>query len=618
MKRKIKVGIFVDGDFIPSYDGASNRFHYLSRHLAMNGIEVVIFHGYRKWSDVSLIKKEPFKTYVFPIENYYNNLELIASIIQKESIDIIQFDNLEPILLQGVRLAELTGTRLVSEMHYVVRNLAKKLGADKLRIKEIEKIEKEVGRSIDHLISLSNEDKPFIEKYMDIPSERMSVIPSGVDLKELKYVGPNFKEKNIIFLGNLYFKPNEDAVRIIKDQIYPKLKKQGFRFTIAGDCPPSLKKDCSAPGFSFVGTTPDLNRLFKDATLALAPIDEGTGMRIKLLNYLAAGTPILTTGIATNGFDRKDCFVVEDDYSKYAEKITKLLENKKGLIKLSAKGYSMVKKNYDWDKIAKQTINIYEKILAVPKVKRNALSKDVLKNKEPVWLQEAVAKSRFKKIKSDELPNKFSFVVLNGNRGKMETYHVDKIIALEGMPGAGKTTFTEKYLDLNKRVFVPQLHIKDKKILLKNNLDTSKEFLMAERNKTRLIGKLGKNYPEIVVDRTFITTLAYCYARSKINNTPEEYIRLIDFYEKIKNEITFPTHIIYMDVSIKKSLERRSIHSGKEKYQNWFNPLFLKHFRNFYKTELEKILPIKPIPVDTSDLISEGTGEKINKIINSL
>src|SRR3989344_8315356 len=103
--RKIKIGIFIDGDFIPSYDGASNRFHYLSRHLALNGADVVVFHGYRGWSDIKLIRKEPFKTYVFPKQHYYSNLELIASLIKKESIDIIQFDNLEPVLLQGIRLS---------------------------------------------------------------------------------------------------------------------------------------------------------------------------------------------------------------------------------------------------------------------------------------------------------------------------------------------------------------------------------------------------------------------------------------------------------------------------------------------------------------------------------
>ena len=81
--KKIRLGVFVDGDFIPSFDGAANRFHYLSRALLWAGVEVVIFHGYRGWSDLKLIKKEKIKTYIFPIECYYNNLELIASIIKK-------------------------------------------------------------------------------------------------------------------------------------------------------------------------------------------------------------------------------------------------------------------------------------------------------------------------------------------------------------------------------------------------------------------------------------------------------------------------------------------------------------------------------------------------------
>ena len=616
MKRKIKVGIFVDGDFIPSYDGASNRFHYLSRYLATNGIEVVIFHGYREWSDISLIKKEPFKTYIFPIEHYYNNLELIASIIRRESIDIIQFDNLEPILLQGVRLAELAGVKLVSEMHYVVRNLAKKLGANRSRIKEIEKIEKEVGKSIDHLISLSNEDKPFLKKFMNIDSEKISVIPSGVDLKELKYVGPNFKEKNIVFLGNLYFKPNEDAVHIMRNQIYPELKKHGFRFTIAGDCPKNLKKGCTAPGFSFIGTIPDLNKLFEKATFALAPIDEGTGMRIKLLNYLAAGIPILTTKIATNGFNKKDCFLIEDNYSKYAEKIIGLLKNKKELTDVSKKGYSIVKKNYDWNIIAKQTIKTYKKILTAPKIKRGIYHIDILKNKEPVWLQEAVAKHRFGKIISRELSGDFSFSVLNKHTTK--SYIMSKIIALEGMPGAGKTTFIKNYLDHSKKVFLPQLHIKNKRILRKNNLETSKQFLVAEKNKTSAIEKLSKNHPEIIIDRSFITTLAYCYARSKMNNTPEEYKELLDFYKKIRNKITFPTHIVYIDVSIYKSLKRRHVHSKNEKYQNWFNPTFLNYFKDFYKTELKKFLPLKLYYINTSNLTPREVAKGINKIIQNL
>lgn len=610
--KKIKVAIFVDGDFIPSYDGASNRFHYLSRYLSLNGIDLIVFHGYREWSDISLIKKEPFKTYIFPINNYYNNLELIASILNKESVDIIQFDNLEPILLQGIYLAKLTKLRLVNDMHYVVRNLAKKLNHNTFRLNEIKNMEKMVGKSIDHLISISKQDKIFLEKYMKIKPKKVSVISSGVDINEIKYVGPNFSKKNIVFLGNLYFKPNEEAVRIIRNNIYPKLKKLGYKFTIAGSCPKNIKEKYSAPGFSFIGTIPNLNNFFKNATFALAPINEGTGMRIKLLNYLVAGIPVLTTKIATSGFNKKDYFFIKDDYSKYAKKIIGLLLNKNKLKDKSKKGYIMVKESYDWNIIAKQTISVYKKILNIPKIEKKNINNIIMKNKEPVWLQEAIKKNRFKKITTNKLPQKFSYSILN--KGEINTYILEKIIAIEGMPGAGKTTFIENYARSKKIKFIPQLQIK-KEILLKDNIETSKQFIFAEKDKTTLIDKFSKKYSEIILDRTFITTLAYCYARSKIYSNSKEYKLLLNFYNEVKHIITFPTHIIYLDVSIEESLKRRKIYSKYSIYKNWFNPLFLKYFKEFYQKELKKILPVPFSYINTNNLNKKEVAKKIQKII---
>ncbi len=612
MNKKIKVGIFVDGDFIPSYDGASNRFHYLSRYLALNGIDVVVFHGYRGWSDISLINKEPFKTYLFNIENYYSNLELLASLLRKESVDIIQFDNLEPILLQGIRLSELTGAKLVSEMHYVVRNLAKKLGADQNQLTEIEKVEEKVGKSVDHLITLSYEDQKFIEEYMGISSERISVIPSGVDCDEIRYFGPNFDEKNIIFLGNLYFKPNEDAVRRIRDLIYPELHKYGFHFTITGDCPENLKRDCEADGFKFTGTLPDLNELFKNATLALSTIDEGTGMRIKLLNYLAAGIPILTTSIAASGFDNKDLFFMEDNYANYAKRILELVKDKKELIRISNNGRTEIEKFYDWNTIAKKVAVVYQKIIQLDNLKKTLPEVGLIKNKEPVWLQEAIAKKRFKEINSGLLPKYFSFAVLEN--GSLNDYKVNKIIALEGMPGAGKTTFINKYVDNEKITFLPQLQIEDS-ILVKDNLETSKQFLFTEYKKTKQIEEVGRQYAKILIDRTFFTTLAYCYARSKVNNTLEEYESLLLVFEGIKNTITFPTHVIYLDVSVDESIRRRQDFANVDKYKNWFDPVFLRYLKEFYTTELKKFFPEILLYLDTTSMKIEDVSDRIHEIL---
>lgn len=56
--------------------------------------------------------------------------------------------------------------------------------------------------------------------------KKISLIPNPIDLKEFPYYGPNLKEKNIIFLGNMFYWPNQNAVRFIAQKIYPQLKEK--------------------------------------------------------------------------------------------------------------------------------------------------------------------------------------------------------------------------------------------------------------------------------------------------------------------------------------------------------------------------------------------------------
>ena len=311
--KKIKIGIFIDGGFIPSYDGATNRFQYLSRHLQKSGVDVVIFYCHRGWSDIELIKEEPFKIYLLPVNSYYNNLDLLVELVRKEGIDIIQFNDPEPILSRGVQISNTTNTHLVAEMHYVVSDLAKSLGSSSEDIANIKKYEKLVGVAVDHLICLSKDDEPVLLNNMGISKDRVSVVPSGVDVNNIKFFGPNFSNKTILFLGNLFFEPNAKAIGNIYKHIYPKLDKLGFKFLIVGNYPRELKDRYKNSNLEFTGAVADLNDVFSKTTVALAPVLEGTGMRIKTLNYLSAGLPVITTSISTSGFDYKDVLIIEND-----------------------------------------------------------------------------------------------------------------------------------------------------------------------------------------------------------------------------------------------------------------------------------------------------------------
>lgn len=392
----MKVGIFVDGDFIPSFDGASNRFHYLSRYLQRIGVDVVVFHGYRRWSDVELIKKEPFKTYFISIDSYYKDLDFVSSLVNKEGIDLIQFDNLEPILIQGAKIASRTNTRLVSEMHYCVSDLAKSLGAPASRIQEVREAEYLTGKFIDHVICLTDVDATRLTSLMNIRGDRISVIPSGVDLEEVKYKN-RAGNKSIVFLGNLFFEPNERAVRKIHRFIYPELSKEGYKFSIIGDCPKYLREELESRNFIFCGTIDDLNQAFSDAVIALAPIDEGTGMRIKILNYMAAGIPVIASSQAITGLKDVENIAVEDNLKKYP-KLIRELANDHGKTNLEGKNLRILaESSYGWESIANKTKDIYKKILDRPIIDKNSNLHllNQVNAQEPVWLEEAIQKKRF-------------------------------------------------------------------------------------------------------------------------------------------------------------------------------------------------------------------------------
>lgn len=399
MKKRIKLGIFIDGEFIPSYSGAANRFHYLSRYLQKTGeVDVTIFLGDRGWCDLELIAKENFKTIIFSTKDFYGNFELLTAYVKKEKIDVLQFDSIEQLLLQGLPLAKRLDIRLVLEAHYDFVSVGEKIGLSKKAIKEKVKLQKLIGKVVDGFICLSFEEKESFIKKLGIPEERLVVIPSGVDVHEISSDCFDPHSKTLVFLGNLFFGPNTEAVEAIAIKIFPKLESYGYSVLIGGDVPEEVRKKYERKNFRFTGPIPDLNTLFRGALFALAPIFHGPGMRIKILNYLAAGLPVITTSEGAKGFPNKNILIIEDNIEKYPDLILSKSADVRVLPAQAKVGSDYVRENLCWENIAKNVVGFYTKILEKQVVIRStndALPRD-MKITEPAWLQEALFRGRFK------------------------------------------------------------------------------------------------------------------------------------------------------------------------------------------------------------------------------
>lgn len=185
------------------------------------------------------------------------------------------------------------------------------------------------------------------------------------------------------------------------------------------------------------------------------------------------------------------------------------------------------------------------------------------------------------------------------------------IIAFEGMPGSGKTTAINNILKkdlLHNCAVIPELYIGKL-----NDSSGSRNYLDLEVAKSEKIQKMHDYYDNILLDRTFLSTLAYYYAKSKTDKNPDLYLDSIGYFESLdkKYAIFRPTKLFYLNTSIDESIKRREKFSKLYEFDDWFNPEFLNYFSEFYSKNISNFNMPKCTVINT---INQPKGDFLKKV----
>lgn len=253
----------------------------------------------------------------------------------------------------------------------------------------------EVLKKFDIIIACTSVEKKFLIENLKIPRENIKVISMGVDYYRFERVHKS-KLKNYYF-KNIYFDKKEKhyklilfcgnknyekgAISILKSipHILKKIKKVNFIFigpsTTAYNH--ELRKIQKTTNIKIINFTPDnltgyydKKKLtaFKEADLYLMP-SRSDAFGISFLEAWAAGKPVIGARIgATPEVIREniDGFLVEfDNPEDIAQKVVKLLKNKRLRKKLGSAGQLKVSQNYTWDIIAKKTHELYQTLMNI-------------------------------------------------------------------------------------------------------------------------------------------------------------------------------------------------------------------------------------------------------------
>lgn len=229
-------------------------------------------------------------------------------------------------------------------------------------LKQVRKIEQDACNKSDLILACSENEKRDLISLYKINPDKIIITTNGTNIP--KWPSRLDKEKNredleiplnakvIIFIA-AYYKPNIDAARFILESLASKLNE--FMFVIVGSVSDAFEKKEIPPNIRFLGQVTDdkLNLALEASDIAINPIFDGSGINIKMLDYMSYGLPIVTTecgarGIATAGkrpmvVSAPECFI---------DNIKMIAADNVLYKQLSQDGRSMAKDCFDWVKIS--------------------------------------------------------------------------------------------------------------------------------------------------------------------------------------------------------------------------------------------------------------------------
>lgn len=232
----------------------------------------------------------------------------------------------------------------------------------------VREIEGLLCQESDLILACSEDDKQAFVALYGVQAEKIVIVPNGVDIQNIHPVSAAARTQAkealgiagfaALFIGIAY-PPNIEAARVILDQLAPA--NPDVTFIIVGSVGERIAADIDRSNppqnVRLLGAVSDevRNRTYAAADIAINPMLAGSGTNIKMLDFLAAGLPTVTTPIGARGINNRHdaCFIV-DDIGQFSDWIRTLQADPQLYAKLAVNGRKLAEDLYDWRAISEQ------------------------------------------------------------------------------------------------------------------------------------------------------------------------------------------------------------------------------------------------------------------------
>jgi len=236
-----------------------------------------------------------------------------------------------------------------------------------LQARKVRRFEERALAHADAVTAVSEADAQTIRTRTS--NEHVVVVPNGVNAA---YFAPQPETARpggeVLFLGSLDWRPNQDGVTWFLDEILGPLRaaRPEATFRVVGRHPPAwlAERIERTVGAFLHGSVPDVRPYMAAASICAVSLRIGGGSRLKICEALAMETPVVSTSIGAEGLDLGDTIVRADGAPAFTRALIDVLAHPAEAATQARAGRARVLDRYEWDRIAPRQAEVWQRLAA--------------------------------------------------------------------------------------------------------------------------------------------------------------------------------------------------------------------------------------------------------------
>jgi glycosyltransferase involved in cell wall biosynthesis len=245
------------------------------------------------------------------------------------------------------------------------RNKLKSYYLDNLAIR-VRNFERMAWKEYDLLLAITEKDAALAIRLENV--NNIIVAPFAIDTEVIK---PSGVEEQWVgyHIGAMDWRPNYDGMRWFLHKAWPSIHRAApkFKYYFAGRGMPDEFMDMKLSGVHCLGEVPDADEFIADKKILIVPLWSGGGIRVKILEAMAAGKIVITTSKGIKGIEAKpdEHYLRAHTPQDFAKSVKWCLENKKTAEEMAANARMLVVGKYEQKKVMKAVITEVERLASV-------------------------------------------------------------------------------------------------------------------------------------------------------------------------------------------------------------------------------------------------------------